>query len=82
MTPRKAKAIAATVVRFARSAGEWETGIAVLPFAGTSDVTLIVDLDGQPVPTIYDYHLCQCQGCFTASDVDEFMRPADTDVAA
>lgn len=85
-TPREAKSLAVTVCRFQRwdplvdRKGPWETGIAVLPWAGTragtSDVSTIVDLDGKPVRHIYNYQLCHSQGCFTASDIDEFSPGA------
>lgn len=78
-TPREAKSLSATVVTFCRSdgvdkIGGWETGIAILPYAGTSNVSVIIDLDGKPVEHIWDYRLAQSQGCFTASDVDEFQE--------
>lgn len=61
--------------RWEYKAGGWETGIAILPWPHTSNVTLIVDLDGKPVDRVWNYNLCHYQGCFTASDVDEFYSP-------
>jgi hypothetical protein len=75
-SPRSKGSLAACVVRFCRTQLQknWETGVAVLPTpVGTADLTLIVDLDGKTVPTVWDYALRPQQGCFTASDVVEFQ---------
>jgi hypothetical protein len=78
-TPREAKSLSATVARFCRvKDGEWESGIAVLPYSSLHDVSVIVDLDGKPVTEVWDYHLLQWQGCFTATDIDEFMPEEPT----
>lgn len=82
-TPREARSLSACAARFQRSKNSsWETGIAVLPWVSTSDVSLIVDLDGKPVEDVWHYHLAPSQGCFTAADVQEFAETEDNRVAA
>lgn len=51
--------IAATVVQFKRTKdSEWESGLAILSEAGTSDIIALVSEDGKLVTreTIWDYH--------------------------
>jgi hypothetical protein len=73
-TPREAGTIGACYVEFTRVKEEGEGrviskpeyGIAVMPDPGTSDVSIIIDFDGKPVPQseMWNYYRMPWMGAF------------------